>query len=331
MAKEIQSCVRVENKDAQLLDTNILVYNQLNLYPNARSQESCENYRNNEGKEKSVNHIYGDGEALNIRRNEVKESLRSEGAGDPGTKNKIFTSTEDETEKKRKRNKKKTRKHLILSDGRVGAEGIVIPFKESDIIGDNAKRNKKDFRNNIIKDEIGVLENNIIVDNGLTPKRQIRLNEGALENESPVKRKKKKSLLKKTSSKVGFLHVDSLPPITENRLDKTETGGQTSQPEIPFPGEESAAQRADSTCSLVSSCKETSFQKPLRFCVWITRFPLLSFCKYITKTCLYNFDPLKPHFYIVKLGFTGVYIIFLISAQKHRLWVPVRTASSRRF
>ena len=40
----------------------------------------------------------------------------------------------------------------------------------------------------------------------------------------------------------------------------------------------------------------------------------------ITKTCLYNFDPLKPHFYIVKLGFTGIYSIFLISAQKHRLW-----------
>ena len=37
--------------------------------------------------------------------------------------------------------------------------------------------------------------------------------------------------------------------------------------------------------------------------------------KVITKTCLYNFDPLKPHFYIVKLGFTGVYIIFLISNQ----------------
>ena len=35
----------------------------------------------------------------------------------------------------------------------------------------------------------------------------------------------------------------------------------------------------------------------------------------ITKTRLYNFDPLKPHFYIVKLGFTGVNIIFLISAQ----------------
>ena len=39
------------------------------------------------------------------------------------------------------------------------------------------------------------------------------------------------------------------------------------------------------------------------------------FILHITKTCLYNFDPLKPHFYIVKLGFTGVYIVFLISAQ----------------
>ena len=36
----------------------------------------------------------------------------------------------------------------------------------------------------------------------------------------------------------------------------------------------------------------------------------------IMKTYLYNSDPLKPHFYIVKLGFTWVYIIFRISAQK---------------
>ena len=42
--------------------------------------------------------------------------------------------------------------------------------------------------------------------------------------------------------------------------------------------------------------------------------------------------PLNPTFiYIVKLGFTGVYIIFFISAQKHRLWVLVTTASPRRF
>ena len=32
---------------------------------------------------------------------------------------------------------------------------------------------------------------------------------------------------------------------------------------------------------------------------------------HITKTRIYNFVLLKPHFYIVKLGFTGVYIVFL--------------------
>ena len=37
----------------------------------------------------------------------------------------------------------------------------------------------------------------------------------------------------------------------------------------------------------------------------------------ITKTCLYNFDPLKPHFYIVKLVFTGVYIILLLLLLKN--------------
>ena len=51
----------------------------------------------------------------------------------------------------------------------------------------------------------------------------------------------------------------------------------------------------------------------------------------ITQTYIYNFDSIKPHFYTVKLGFSGVYIIFLISAQIHRLWVLVRTASTRRF
>ena len=35
------------------------------------------------------------------------------------------------------------------------------------------------------------------------------------------------------------------------------------------------------------------------------------------------------HFYIVKLEFTGVYIIFFISAEKQTLWVLVRTASLR--
>ena len=52
------------------------------------------------------------------------------------------------------------------------------------------------------------------------------------------------------------------------------------------------------------------------------------------KTYLYNFDPLKPHLYIVKLGFTGVYIIFLISAQNidcgYSLEPPHRGSSNER-
>ena len=44
----------------------------------------------------------------------------------------------------------------------------------------------------------------------------------------------------------------------------------------------------------------------------------------------YNIDSLKPHFYIVKLGFTEVYIFFSYFYSKHRLWVLgvlVRTVS----
>ena len=38
---------------------------------------------------------------------------------------------------------------------------------------------------------------------------------------------------------------------------------------------------------------------------------------FIMKTYLYNIDPLKPHLYIVKLGFTGVYIIFFLVLSKN--------------
>ena len=43
--------------------------------------------------------------------------------------------------------------------------------------------------------------------------------------------------------------------------------------------------------------------------------PYLWNITFITKMYLYNIDPLKSHFYIVKLGFTGLYIIFVISAH----------------
>ena len=50
----------------------------------------------------------------------------------------------------------------------------------------------------------------------------------------------------------------------------------------------------------------------------------------ITKTYLYNFDPLKPRFYIVTLEFTGVYIIFLFLLKNIDCGL-VRTASPSRF
>ena len=58
----------------------------------------------------------------------------------------------------------------------------------------------------------------------------------------------------------------------------------------------------------------------LRFCIKEKCYQFTCLCfgpkiaprVFITKTHLYNFDPIKPHFYIVKLEFTGVYIIFLI-------------------
>ena len=40
-------------------------------------------------------------------------------------------------------------------------------------------------------------------------------------------------------------------------------------------------------------------------------------CILITEMYQYNFDRLKPYIYIKKQGCTGVYIIFLLSAQKH--------------
>ena len=61
---------------------------------------------------------------------------------------------------------------------------------------------------------------------------------------------------------------------------------------------------------IIEDAREATEIQPVP--VWLASPPVSSF---ITKTCLYNVDPLKPHFYIVKLGFTGVYTIFHISAQ----------------
>ena len=67
-------------------------------------------------------------------------------------------------------------------------------------------------------------------------------------------------------------------------------------------------------------------------CSWLSRvIPFRIYLSSITKTCLYNFDPLKPHFYIVKLGYT-VFFLFLIKiidcgTRKNRLDEAVLTST----
>ena len=63
-------------------------------------------------------------------------------------------------------------------------------------------------------------------------------------------------------------------------------------------------------------------QQPMIILIKITRiysYPIYDF-RSLTEISKHHenipiYDPLKPFFYIVKLGFTGVYISFLISAQ----------------
>ena len=54
------------------------------------------------------------------------------------------------------------------------------------------------------------------------------------------------------------------------------------------------------------------------FCLIFFSYRVDSFFKRcVMKSRLYNFDPLKPHFNIVILGFIVVYIIFLILLKKN--------------
>ena len=61
----------------------------------------------------------------------------------------------------------------------------------------------------------------------------------------------------------------------------------------------------------------------------IQRLSLSSWVNFnITNTYPYNFNPLNPHFYTVKLGFTGVYIVFLfllkisiVGTSTHYVWL----------
>ena len=65
--------------------------------------------------------------------------------------------------------------------------------------------------------------------------------------------------------------------------------------------------------------KKVTLIQLLLYAIWSRRFMLYfvlpSLLFTIMKTSSSNVYPLTPHFYIVKLGFTGVYIIFLFLLQ----------------
>ena len=80
----------------------------------------------------------------------------------------------------------------------------------------------------------------------------------------------------------------------------------------------------------LTSTHNLCFKQKYENCQIVSSENFLFFLVVSRKHAYIILTPLN-HFHIVKLGFTGVYIIFPISAQKHRLWVLVRTASPRRF
>ena len=129
--------------------------------------------------------------------------------------------------------------------------------------------------------------NGVIFGEVKAPEEFLELDKGAsgIQNgtEARVKRKKKKRLLdlKRSSSKVGFQQTDIIPPISDHKVQENKDDEESLQSNVNSTAVRSQAARTDSRCSLVSSCKEDGYQKPLRFCVWITRFPVLSFCKYL--------------------------------------------------
>ena len=58
---------------------------------------------------------------------------------------------------------------------------------------------------------------------------------------------------------------------------------------------------------------------------------VVSIVNIITKTCLYNFDPLKSHFYIVKLGYTFIFLYQLKNIDCGYSLEPPRRGGSNEY
>lgn len=183
-----------------------------------------------------------------------------------------------------KRRKKKKKLNKLKSKGSIASS------EETVIVGRNSEH-IKGIEHNVLNNDHGVTNERYTVDdNGLGLKTKLHAeaeseNNATKDSQARNKRKKKRKVLdlKKTSSKVGILNQAVLPPIAADEVKEAAiVYSRNVNGEVPT-SERKDVGFSGSTSSLVSSSKDSSsnseFQKPLRFCVWITRYPLVSFCK----------------------------------------------------
>ena len=279
MAKETKHNFHIANGDAQFLDN--IAQNQGAGYTNESVQENYGWFKNQEKQENCSKDSSLEREAFDI----IKQNAIPNENGDGHYKLDETYERKDGSEKKwkEKKKKKKKRKKNIVGDN-FEIESSNHSIVQEPRTDDNPKHPeshtivKHQYSNEIIFGEVKVPEEFIELDKGAT----------GVQNgtEARVKRKKKKRLLdlKKSSSKVGFQQTDIIPPIhaiADHKLQENKGDEESLRSQVNSTAVRSQAARTDSRCSLVSSCKEDDYKKPLRFCVWITRFPVLSFCKYL--------------------------------------------------
>ena len=279
MAKETKHNFHIANGDAQFLDN--IAQNQGAGYTNESVQENYGLFKNQEKQENWTQDSSLERESFNnIKQNAIPNEI-----GDGHYMlDETYERKNDSNKKKNdtKKRKKKRKKNIVGDNSEIESSNhSVVQEPRRDNNPRHAESHtivKHRYSNGIIFGEVKEPEDFIELDKGAT----------GIQNgtEARVRRKKKKRLLdlKKSSSKVGFQQTDIIPPIhaiVNHKLHENKDDEESLRSQVNSNAVRSQAARTDSRCSLVSSCKEDDYKKPLRFCVWITRFPVLSFCKYL--------------------------------------------------
>ena len=109
--------------------------------------------------------------------------------------------------------------------------------------------------------------------------------------------------------------------IVETRICLLTTLQPLSRNKTCHDGQKSVTTRGQLTLSMRSLKIELEMSRKSLSIFTYMFTPYAYITSYITKTYLYDFDPLKPRFYIVKLGFTWGTHYFCYFCSKHRLWL----------